>query len=636
MIVPMKKVSLVVMERERESSLEKLREVGVLHLEKKNVSSDVLGAMLEKRARLRNALGILRRYSTSKAGGALAVPADADDMVRRILGMGNEKKILQDQIMYQAKERRRLEGWGDFDHKALSSLAAQGITLIPYELPRKIYDSLGEETKLIVISRDKRGVRAFALSEIAGIPPFTFPVLSLSGIDGRVEEIWRRIAEIEAELARMALHRGGMEAELALLQERIEFETANAGMETLEEPSAQSTVSWLCGFVPHDSLGLLKRAAAENGWALVCEDAEAADRPPTLVRNSAAVRIIQPLFSFLGTIPGYQEYDISLSYLIFFCLFFAMIFGDAAYGLLLFAVSLAAGLFFRKKSGRIHDAAKLFMLLSCCTVVWGAITGSWFAAPVESLPPFLRALIIPPFNNAGPLAVFPPVLRKIFELPAEVPVDDLKTRWNIQFLCFTVGAAQLVWGRSKNIRKLLPSLTALAQTGWLIMMVGLYFLVLFMLLKMNLPSFSVYLIGGGLALYFVFAEQNGGNFFKNIGKSFANFLSIFLNAVGSFADIISYIRLFAVGLAGSIIAQSFNSMAIPAEGFGALGLGFFLRVFAAVLILVFGHALNIVMNALSVIVHGVRLNLLEYAGNHLGMEWSGYAYKPFAVKQKKN
>ena len=308
MIVPMKKVSLVVMERERESSLEKLREVGVLHLEKKNVSSDVLGAMLEKRARLRNALGILRRYSASKAGGAFAAPADADDMVRRILGMGNEKKILQDQIMYQAKERRRLEGWGDFDHKALSSLAAQGITLIPYELPRKIYDSLGEETKLIVISRDKRGVRAFALSEIAGIPPFTFPVLSLSGIDGRVEEIWRRIAEIEAELARMALHRGGMEAELALLQERIEFETANAGMETLEEPSAQSTVSWLCGFVPHDSLGLLKRAAAENGWALVCEDAEAADRPPTLVRNSAAVRIIQPLFSFLGTIPGYQEY----------------------------------------------------------------------------------------------------------------------------------------------------------------------------------------------------------------------------------------------------------------------------------------------------------------------------------------
>ena len=167
------------------------------------------------------------------------------------------------------------------------------------------------------------------------------------------------------------------------------------------------------------------------------------------------------------------------------------------------------------------------------------------------------------------------------------------------------------------------------------MMVGLYFLVLFMLLGVALPSFAVWLIGIGITLYFIFAEQKGGNFVKNILKSFCNFLSIFLNAVSSFADIISYIRLFAVGLAGSIIAESFNNMAVPSEGFGSFGLVFILRLLAAVLILVFGHALNIAMNSLSVIVHGVRLNLLEYAGNHLGMEWTGYTYKPFALKQKK-
>jgi V/A-type H+-transporting ATPase subunit I len=267
--------------------------------------------------------------------------------------------------------------------------------------------------------------------------------------------------------------------------------------------------------------------------------------------------------------------------------------------------------------------------------VWGSITGSWFGISAEYLPPFLRSLIIPLFNNSGPLAQFPPVLQKLFNLPREVPAGELKTRWNIQFLCFTVAAIQLVWARGKNIRKLLPSLTALAQAGWLAMMVGLYFLVLFMLLGVALPPFAVWFIGGGLAFYFIFAEQNGGNFLVNIGKSFSNFLSIFLNAVGSFADIISYIRLFAVGLAGSIIAQSVNSMAIPSEGFGGFGAGFVLRLTAALLILVFGHTLNFAMNALSVVVHGVRLNLLEYAGNHLGMEWSGYAYNPFASKQKK-
>jgi V/A-type H+-transporting ATPase subunit I len=636
----MKKVSLVVMEKDREVSLEGLREVGVLHLEKKSVSSDALGKLLDRRAKLMRAMGLLRRYPVPAVrrpmGSRPVERTDADDMLRKILGLGDEKKILQDQLIYQAKERRRVEAWGEFDPRAFAFFAKQGLTLIPYELPWKIYDSIGDETQLIVISRDKRGVRVIALSEIPGAVPFTLPVFSLSGIDKRMADIRERLAEIEGELAHFALRKSILDTELRQSRERIEFETARAGMETLEDAPAESTVSWLCGFVPSDKLGLLKRAAAENGWALVCEDPAPGDKPPTLVRNNAAVRIIQPLFSFLGTIPGYREYDISLSYLVFFCLFFAMIFGDAAYGLLFFTLSFVAGLIFRKKSGKFPDAAKLFMLLFFCTVAWGSVTGSWFAVPADKLPPALRALIIPPFNNTGPLAAFPPFLQKFLNLPADIPADDLKTRWNIQFLCFTVGVVQLVWGRSKNIRKLLPSLTALAQAGWLLMMIGLYFLVLFMLLKVPLPPFAVYLIGGGLVLYFIFAEQNGGNFFKNIGKSFSNFLSVFLNAVGSFADVISYIRLFAVGLAGSIIAQSVNSMAIPAEGFGAMGLGFVLRLFAAVLILVLGHALNMVMNALSVIVHGVRLNLLEYAGNHLGMEWSGYAYNPFAVRQKKS
>ncbi|GHV68436.1 V-type ATP synthase subunit I [Spirochaetia bacterium] len=644
MIVPMKKVSLVVMEKARQASLEMLREVGVVHLEKKKVVSDSLSKLLERRSELGRALGLLRRYIVK---GAVDVPAPADgDLAAVILDLGLEKKGHLDRLIHLNKEMRRLEPWGDFDPRAFSDFAEQGLTLHPYEIPWKIYDALGDEVKLIVLSRDKRVVRVLSVGgEIPGAPFFSLPEESLSQMRNRLAEIQKRLEDIEKEFARLALQRGVIETEIKQLKEQIEFETARAGMGILEEVPAESTVSWITGFVPADSLGVLKRAAAENGWALASEDPAPGERPPTLVRNNAFVRIVQPLFSFLGTVPGYRETDISCSYLVFFCLFFAMIFGDAAYGSLLFIISLAAGLAFKKKSGgkkpgKFPDAAKLFLLLSCCTIVWGSITGSWFALPVEKLPVFLQSLIVQPFNNSGPLEAFPLFLQKLFKLPADVPQDDLKTRWNIQFLCFTVGAVQLVWGRSKNIKKLLPSLTALAQAGWLVMMIGLYFLVLFMLLKVELPGFAVYLIGGGLGLYFIFAEQNGGNFFKNIGKSFTNFLSIFLNAVGSFADIISYIRLFAVGLAGSIIAQSFNSMAAIDGSAESTALAFALRTLAAVLILLFGHSLNFVMNALSVVVHGVRLNLLEYAGNHLGMEWSGYAYNPFAkpeqAEQKKS
>jgi len=215
-------------------------------------------------------------------------------------------------------------------------------------------------------------------------------------------------------------------------------------------------------------------------------------------------------------------------------------------------------------------------------------------------------------------------------------VDEFKTRWYIQFLCFTLAVVQLVWARGKRILNLLPSLSAVAQLGTLVMMFGLYFLVLNMLLGIEFPSFALILIIIGIVLNLIFAEQNGGNFLVNMGKGFGNFFSLFLKTVSCFADIISYIRLFAVGLAGAMIAQIFNDMAIPVDGLGSFGLAFLLKLLSAILILIIGHGLNLALTALSVIVHGVRLNLLEYAGNHLEMEWSGYLYEPFRLKQKKD
>jgi V/A-type H+-transporting ATPase subunit I len=282
----------------------------------------------------------------------------------------------------------------------------------------------------------------------------------------------------------------------------------------------------------------------------------------------------------------------------------------------------------------VPNVVKLFLWLAFCTIVWGALNGAWFAIPYDNLPKALQAFVLPQFNPAVALAAFPGVLQKLFKIPAEQPGNT--AYWNLQFLCFSIAIIQLVYAHLKNIKKLFPSPVAIAQGGWLVMMIGLYFLVLSMLLKVEMPGFALYFIGVGVAVYFIFAEQNGGNPFANIGKSFSNFLPVFLNVVGSFADIISYIRLFAVGLAGSSIAQSFNSMSGIGGAFDGPVADAVLKLLAAALILLFGHGLNMMMNVLSVIVHGVRLNLLEYAGNHLAIEWSGYSYKPFAVEQKKN
>jgi V/A-type H+-transporting ATPase subunit I len=441
----MKKIFFVVRERDRNVCLEKLREAGVLHIEKKTVASDALGELMQKKNLLREAEGVLRRYPVKKNVPAPLKSSAPPDMAAYILHLTHDKETLQKELTYLSMERQRVEPWGNFDPWSSDSLLQHGVKLFPYELPLLVHKKIGDDIKLIVIHRDKRIVRAFSVGvKIPDMIPFFFPELSLSEINDKIGNISKRIGEIENSLAKLAYYKEILEEENNSLSENIEFETARAGMEILGDVPAEFAVCWISGYIPGEKIDFLKQATAGTGWAMIWDDPAACDNPPTLIKNKPSVRIIQPLFSLLGTIPGYREYDISFSYMVFLCIFSAMIFGDTVYGIILFIAGMAVGIILKKKSEVFPDAAKLIILLSCCTIVWGCITGSWFGIPVSNLPPLLQSLIIPPFNNTGPLAQFPPFLQKIFNLPEVVPVDKLKTQWNIQFLCFTVGMIQLV------------------------------------------------------------------------------------------------------------------------------------------------------------------------------------------------
>ncbi|MDR3333502.1 MAG: V-type ATP synthase subunit I, partial [Treponema sp.] len=513
----MKKVSLVVMDKNRETSLTKLREVGVVHLEKRNVSSDTLSVLLDRKAKAEAALGVLRSYSADTgATGSVKIP-EAQDLITQVLGLVDRRKVLQDEIFTDSKERTRIEKWGDFDPRQLDELADAGMVLLPYELARKTYEALSAEQRVIVLSKGKAIVYCVALdTPLAGELAFVLPAVSMSELDKRIAEKQQALVALEGQFAALALGQKKIEGEVESLLQDIEFETAKVGMDTLGDTPPELAISWITGFVPEDAAGLVKRAAAENGWALLVDDPKEDDNPPTLVKNNAFIRLVQPLFNLLGTTPGYREYDISLSYLLFFSLFFAMIFGDAGYGSILFIVSLIGGIKAKGKTGKVPDGFLLLGLLSLTTMVWGTVTGSWFAMAVEHLPPVLQALIIPPFNPR---------------------LGAIQVQQNIKHFCFIVGAGQIVLAHLKNIKKALPSLTAIAQIGWLCMVVGLYFLVLNVVLSRTefpVPSFTLYLIIGGLVAFFLFSEQKGGNFFKNVGKGFANFLPTFLSAVSSF------------------------------------------------------------------------------------------------------
>ena len=158
------------------------------------------------------------------------------------------------------------------------------------------------------------------------------------------------------------------------------------------------------------------------------------------------------------------------------------------------------------------------------------------------------------------------------------------------------------------------------------MLWGVFFVVLNMVVKVDtfwgiqtMGNVVFSLVGVGFALSFIFANYEG-SLKDSILESLKNIVSVLLGVVNVFSDIVSYIRLWAVGLAGSAISATVNDMAGPILG-GAV-------IFLGILLLTFGHGLNMVLNVLSVIVHGVRLNTLEFS-SHLGMSWSGFAYEPF-------
>jgi V/A-type H+-transporting ATPase subunit I len=330
---------------------------------------------------------------------------------------------------------------------------------------------------------------------------------------------------------------------------------------------------------------------------------------PTKTKNSRAVQIFRPIMSFLDLSPGYREPDVTGWFLMFFCIFFGLIFGDAGYGLLLLFIAVI-GMIKTAKKG-VPEALKLLFVLGLTNTAWGVLTCSWLGMAHDRLPQFLRDISLAAVSTAK---------------SSQVIVDQ-----NMQIFCFSLALLHLGTGRIislfKCIRQKNPKM--FAHIGSLGMILGMFNLILVLVVSNSHRSFplfpvSLYLIAAGVLLSFVFGYYEG-NLLKSLLNGVANLMTIILGVTNVFADIMSYIRLWAVGLAGAAIATIVSDMAYPM-------LGNFL-IFVGIIVMVFGHGLNIVLSVLSMLIHGVRLNTLEFSG-HAGVTWSGIQYKPFAETKR--
>ncbi|MCL1927921.1 MAG: V-type ATP synthase subunit I [Treponema sp.] len=643
MVVPMKKVSLLVMDKNKKASLEKLRELGVVHLEKKTGSSKALTKVLDRYTQLEIASGILTAYVSkkNKKNKKEESPKFEGDLAGRVVALSERRKKLLDYMFNHQREMKHVEKWGEFEPTDFAYLAENGVNAYLYDISLNSFEVNTKDIPVIILQTNQKNhsVQLIAFDTIPNETPYRLTERPLSVVKER--NLYRRteMNKIEAELTSLSPLISRLEEEKKSLLADIEFETARAGMELIDKDmkdgdAADLAVSWISGYIPAPDMGTLKRAASENGWAFCADDpAEDDMEVPTKLKNNKLTELIYPLTGFLEMSPGYRETDISGWFLIFFTLFFGMIFGDAAYGTILFLVSLICIAKTSKKG--VPLIFKFLFLMSISNLVWGVLTCSWFGFDVAHIPQILQNISLPLIVNVSDtpewLASYNAnnfwIQSGLVGAQATVEVMTHSITTNLMLFCFSVALVQLGVAHLKGIISNIKSPKVLAEIGQLGMLFGMYFVVLSLVVFNTgfggVKPWQLYSLIGGFALVFIFGNYEG-SILKSIITSFANIITNVLGVTNVFSDIMSYIRLWAVGLAGASIASTVGNFASPL-------LSHFIFFVFGVALFVFGHGFNMVLNVLSVLVHGVRLNTLEFS-SHIGLTWSGFAYKPFAKR----
>ena len=621
MILPMKKLTLLVLDSEKQAALKILRNFGAVHIEKEAAASETLTELQGQYTKLLQAETLINDAKPKKSGkdaansrtfSSEALFAEVDE----VLQFKAEQSDCIAAITKLTGDIETYAPWGNFEPDDIRNLAEKGIFLTAAELSEKSYAALPETVKTIRLAGGKKTVRFILCTETAALPeglppdfhPLALPEQSPAAMRAELEKLRKQLPFYKEKIGAKAGMLTALHTEMQRLSKEIEFETIHAGMTAipLEENTTEGRqpmrLARLSGYVLAEKHQDFAGLAKANGWAFISDDPAEEDAVPTALRHNRFVQLLTPLTDFLGTVPGYREPDISLWFLLFFGIFFAMIFGDAGYGGILVLLSLI-GIGKAKGKGQPAPLAmQMFLYLGLLTVVWGTATCNWFGIPVDYIPAWLKNCSVPAISNA---------------------TEESIRNANLMLFCFTLGLVQLTIGHLISIVRNIRSPQILGHIGSIAMLCGMYVVVLSLVVsreqyQINQPVLIA--IGGGFALNFIFSNYQTG-IGQSIIESFKNIITMFLGVVNVFADIMSYIRLWAVGLAGSAISATVNQMAGPA-------LGSFL-IFLGVLLLFFGHGLNYIMNVLSVIVHGVRLNTLEFS-NHVGLTWAGFKYEPFA------
>jgi V/A-type H+-transporting ATPase subunit I len=583
MIVPMRKATILFETADAEATVKDLRALGLLHIEHQNPPEGrEISTLREHVALISSAFDILSQVTGPERTKQEKIPENWETVAHHIIGLSRRREDLESSSRSIIGQINEWERWGDVDLTQIQDLSRQGVFLklcqvpvketgnFPLDVVVKPIFTAGDVAHCVVISR-----RQFDCP-FREVP---LPGQSLSRLKRQLNENNNALRQISGEITGYIRYSDSLSEKKRELEKEIEFQRVLSGM------GREGAISYVTGYIPYDAEGCLADTARSRKWGILITDPAEEDSVPTLLRNPPWAERIRPVLDLLGITPGYRELDVSALFLVFLCIFFGILIGDAGYGLVYILLTLVLHRKFRP-AGESKIMFSLFYLLGSCAVVWGLLTGTFFGQIwVQDLG--LRPLV-PQLNDAGVMQTF----------------------------CFFLGALHLSIAHSWRACLKLPSPTAIADCGYICILWAAFFLARTLILGEDFPSFGIWLVVTGVVLVVVFTSPQA-RVLRGIGQGLGTIAMSFMNNI---TDVISYIRLFAVGMATLAVAETTNYLA---SGFGS---GAAALVAGAVIIL-FGHSLNLVLGLMSVLVHGVRLNVLEFSG-HANVTWSGFAFEP--------
>lgn len=608
MVTKMTKYSFILLSEQTEGFLNSLQELGVVDISRslKPIDEQSSG-MLAEADRAKKALSIL---AACKAGSEKDFKFDGCP-VDTVLETQDRIAEISAEIAAAKKEIAVRQPWGSFRSEDIHKLESQGLKLRFYSCMKKKFDpSWAEIRPLEVISETESKV--FFVTVSPAEEEYSFPIEAVPAPEGSVNEAEEKLSLLQSKLEKEQQLLANLKSCSDEIRKAYNDSLSRLDLyfaEAATEKAVDNYLTVLTGFAPTSDD---KRLCASFDSMDIYYSHEAAtkeDNPPVKLKNNWFAKNFEVLTGMYG-VPAYDEFDPTPVLGPFFMLFFAMCMGDAGYGILLMLIALVLRLKMKDSSlGKMH---RLIAFLGGMTFVVGIFLGTFFGMSILEAswaPAWLKGLCIDGWFPDAKIAGFP------VQMVLAVAIGVLH-------ICLAMIIKTINFTKRFGFKK------TVATWGWTTLIVGgLVVVSLGMTEVLSAEAFKWTIIAlavvSGLAIY-VF-NTPGRNPLLNIGSGLWDTYNMVTGLLG---DVLSYIRLYALGLAGGMLGNAFNIMGTMILDIPVPGVNW---VFC-IIILIFGHVLNLAMSCLGAFVHPLRLTFVEYFKNS-GYEGSGAKYNP--LKKKK-